>query len=121
MNLIVRTQDRTRLLIVNNLNARQMLGHLYQSAEELEKNKNAFGIYTYINNAEILLGIYKDKDRALEILDEIVSILNHEHIFTVNDEAKFDIEELESGIIGPYYNNSGQAYKLDLVYNMPEK
>lgn len=122
MNLIIRSQDKETLLAVNNLSVKKKWYKEGFEPPESWKVPEYYDIYTRIDNKDIILGEYETKDRALEILDETASILNHERISTANDEAKFDIEELESGIIGSYYKNSGQTiHKLDLVYNMPKE
>lgn len=64
MNLWVRSQDKERLVKVNNVQYTYRKGDLYSDV----RGKHYIG--TYYDNLEIL-GEYATKERALEVLDEI--------------------------------------------------
>ena len=64
MNLWVRSQDKESLTKVSNVQYTYKKGDLYTDVRE----KHYIG--TYYDNLKIL-GTYKSKERALEVLDEI--------------------------------------------------
>lgn len=58
MNLWIRTQNKIKLTKVNDI--------------QIDKVSDGFQIINYSeNNYVIILGLYKTKERALEVLDEI--------------------------------------------------
>ena len=68
MKLWIRSQDKTRLIKVSNVQYTYRKGDLYSDV----RGKHCIG--TYYDNLEIL-GEYATKERAIEILDEIQNIL----------------------------------------------
>ena len=109
MNLWIRSQNKTILQKVDNL--------LISDGDNAE---GTFNIYTNSLPAQNVLGRYKTKERALEVLDEIQSLLQptieykptvqeeynpaytYKHFVKVNDNM--EIKELST-----------------FVYQMPEK
>ena len=70
MYLWIRSQDRERITQCKYL-------YIY---DEYEAEDEEVRIYNYIDeNAQHLLGIYKTKERALEVLDEIQEKINNIH------------------------------------------
>lgn len=68
MELWIRSQDKTRLIKVNNVQYTYRKGDLYSDV----RGKHCIG--TYYDNLEIL-GEYATKERAIEVLDEIENIV----------------------------------------------
>ena len=69
MNLWVRTQDKECLTNISNIQ------YVYKN--------NIHGLGTYYDNLKIL-GTYKTKERAIEILDEIQDLLQNAYIENAN-------------------------------------
>lgn len=61
MELWVRSQDKMKLVKVNQLE------YDFTEIRDEERHK----IITFLNNGCFILGTYKTKERALEVLDEI--------------------------------------------------
>jgi len=68
MNLWIRSQDKESLTKVSNVQYTYVKGDLYTDV------RGRHHIGTYYDNLKIL-GTYETKERALEVLDEIQSIL----------------------------------------------
>ena len=101
MELWIRSQDKTQLVKVNNL-------HLKRDIDiDFEK--------VLILNNEIVIGKYKSKERALEVLDEIQSVLN------LKDMYKYDREL----VLKSWENADEKQVKIVReqmsVYEMPEE
>ena len=65
MELWVRSQDKERLVKVDKI-------ELYENKDKTDDEYKKCAIYEYTDNErQYLLGIYKSKERALEVLDEI--------------------------------------------------
>lgn len=93
MELWIRSQDKTGLIKVSNVQYTYRKGDLYSDI----RGKHYIG--TYYDNLEIL-GEYATKERALEILEEIQERIKHINKFSlVNEDYECD----------------------DCVYQMPEK
>lgn len=94
MELWVRSQNKEVLAKVDNLSI----------------DKDDYSIYTQAQTYQIVFGTYKSKKRALEILDEIQSLLKPKYmakeINTPITNRKIDIEVFPYGTI---------------VYEMPEE
>ena len=101
MNLWVRSQDKECLINVNNIQ------YVYKNYMH--------GLGTYYDNLKIL-GTYKTKERAIEVLDEIQNILKPQLI--IKDSGKI-IGSFEDTIV-----REGATYELKelstYVYQMPE-
>ncbi len=75
-------------------------------------------VWTYLENTNILLGTYKNKERALEVLDEIKNIIYFNRLFNADisvfkecleDEFKMSEREMNS------------LLKRMSVYEMPKE
>ena len=100
MDLWVRSQNKYRLLKVESL----------QIIYNQEDNELPYSI----NSSYELLGSYKTKERALEILDEIQQMLKNE---TIETEIKYiDNQVYETKIIG-----KPDILKNIVVYQMPKQ
>ena len=111
MNLWVRNQDKTILQKVDNL--------------LISDGNNAggtFNIYTNSLPAQNVLGRYKTKERAIEILDEIQNILMPKYILNTSSiKPDGDFYE-ENGVIFQKYNANAEIKELStFVYQMPKE
>lgn len=88
MNLWVRSQDKECLINISNIQ------YVYKN--------NMHGLGTYYDNLKIL-GTYKTKERALEVLDEI--------------QDKINLIDLGHDFGSPMIDLKNPAY----IYQMPEK
>ena len=77
MELWIRSQDKTRLIKVSNVQYTYRKGDLYSDV------RGNHYIGTYYDNLEIL-GEYTTKERAIEVLDEIQTKINN--IANMDDE-----------------------------------
>lgn len=94
MELWIRSQDKTKLVKVDNI-------AYMDSSEDYEKE-----VHSLWNDCKGILGTYKSKERALEVLDEI-----HQRLI--------NIQCLE--LTGTdYISNQMKRNGLDCVYQMPE-
>ena len=103
MNLWVRNQDKTILQKVDNL-----------LISDGNNAKGTFNIYTNSLPAQNVLGRYKTKERALEVLDEI-----EERIMLINtiNIAK----DTDSLIACKNVLTEEKIKRLNYPYQMPEK
>lgn len=105
MNLWVRNQDKTIFQKVDNL-----------LISDGDNAGGTFNIYTNLLPAKNVLGRYKTKERAIEILDEIQNILKPQLI--IKDSGKI-IGSFEDTIV-----REGAICELKelstYVYQMPE-
>lgn len=103
MNLWVRNQDKTILQKVDNL-----------LISDGNNAKGTFNIYTNSLPAQNVLGRYKTKERALEVLDEI-----QERIMLINtiNIAK----DIDSLIACKNVLTEEKIKGLNYPYQMPEK
>ena len=98
MDLWIRSQDRESLTKVSDVEYTYKKGDLYTDV----RGKHYIG--TYYDNFKIL-GEYKSKERALEVLDEIQAILSPKLKTTLTKDG------LNVEVIDKNYD----------VYQMPEK
>ena len=107
MNLWVRSQDKECLINISNIQ------YVYKN--------NMHGLGTYYDNLKIL-GTYKTKERAIEVLDEIQNILKPKYILdTSSIKPDGDFYE-ENGVIFQNYDANAKIEELStFVYQMPEK
>lgn len=113
MELWIRHQNKTILQKVDNL--------LISNGNNAE---GTFAIYTNSLPAKNILGRYKTKERALEVLDEIEKILKPQ--LTIKDNGKIigpdDIRELYTSFEGAIIKE-GATCELkefsNFVYQMP--
>ena len=115
MELWVRSQDKMNLVKIRQISLN------YQN------NKQIIANYIpdfYPNSGEYyeLLGVYKSKERALEVLDEIQNILNPKYILdtsSIKPDVKFYID---NGNLCQNYSGNTKIEELSIfVYQMPEK
>lgn len=95
MELWIRSQDKNKLMIVNSLYI------------PISRTDEDFGIYAKDEIRDELLGIYKTKERALEVLDEIdkrISLINSISLVTdINTLISFKNAVSEDAIKGLSY------------------
>lgn len=107
MNLWIRSQDRETLLKV---------GYLYIP---ISRDKEHFGIYTKNGIRDEYLGIYKTKERALEVLDEIHNILKPKFKVDVGS-IKYEDSKDSSNVLNLNYDC--EVLQLNTyVYEMPKE
>lgn len=114
MELWIRSQDKTRLVKVNNVQyTYYRKGDLYSDV----RGKHYIG--TYYDNFEIL-GEYATKERAIEVLDEIEKLIKPITIFQNCQVDKSTIEKInEIGYC--MVNNDARVEQISQVfYQMPE-
>lgn len=105
MNLWVRSQDGMKLVPINS--------ELYIPNSRTGED---FGIFY----KDKMLGYYKTKKRALEVLDEIQNILSPKYILD-SSSITTDNSWVENGIIMQLYNTNAEIKELSTyVYQMPE-
>ena len=117
MNLWIKSQNRERLMKVDNL--------------KIIYNKEDIEFPYYINATYEHLGAYKTKERALEVLEEISQIIKkgNKNIFKVNIPVDFNTlerikncyEEINKQEISLYDNHFELLNKKDNIeiYEMP--
>ena len=116
MELWIRSQDKSKIVKVNEL---------YSSLQE-DFGTGKFGIYSsntnyYQKERPLLLGNYKTKERALEVLDEIQRII-HPTVFMSSEINTDDNSWVENGIIYQKYKDNFDIQELSTyVYEMPKE
>ena len=106
MDLLIRSQDKTQLL--------KVIGLYYDYQQEKHH------ITAITENDYYWLGIYKSKERALEVLDEIQNILKP---IIINKQIKSDgmlADGLSDVVLHTYNVNEIQELST-YVYEMPEE
>ena len=107
MNLWVRSQDKECLINISNIQ------YVYKN--------NMHGLGTYYDNLKIL-GTYKTKERAIEVLDEIQNILKPTIITTGYEcELKENIKDKTSFNLDMIPTKTEIQELSTVVYQMPEK
>ena len=114
MELWIRSQDKKNLVKIRQISLN------YQNNKQIIANympelyENSGGYYE-------LLGTYKTKERAIEILDEIQNILKPKYILdTSSIKPDGDFYE-ENGVIFQKYNANAKIEELStFVYQMPK-
>ena len=113
MELWIRSQDKTKLIKVSNVQYTYRKGDLYSDV----RGKHYIG--TYYDNLEIL-GDYATKERAIEILDEIQNILKPKYILN-SSSIRPDDSWVENGVIFQNYDGNAKIQELStFVYQMPK-
>lgn len=108
MNLWIRSQDKTRLVKVN---------YVY-----MMENNDHLTIYGETIDSAPIVGIYKSKERALEVLDEIQNILKPTIITTGYEcELKENIKDKTSFNLDMIPTKTEIQELSNVVYQMPEK
>ena len=104
MELWIRSQDKKDLICTRRI--------------YVHENTIRTNVYEAIGFA--ILGKYKTKERALEVLDEIQSILKPKYILD-SSSIRPDDSWVENGIIMQKYNANVEIKELyTFVYEMPE-
>ncbi len=99
MDLYIRSQDRLIL----------------EKCETLQLCQNPDG--TWFFNSGLILGIYKTKERALEVLDEIQNLLQPKIIYT----QKEPIETYELGVYQLKQDVDMKIQEINrIIYEMPQ-
>ena len=107
MELWVRSQDKECLINISNIQ------YIYKN--------NMYGLGTYYDNLKIL-GTYKTKERAIEVLDEIQNILKPTIITTGYEcELKENIKDKTSFNLDMIPTKTEIQELSTVVYQMPEK
>ena len=105
MELWIRSQDRTALIKIDELNIGKS-GSFWVIKDKNPKN---------------ILGSYDSFDRTLEVLDEIQNILNPKYILDASSIIPDGDSWVENGIIMQNYNANASIEELSTyVYQMPE-
>ena len=119
MELWIRSTAKTNLLQARFLT-------IMEGKTFYKKNEWEYEGYTICNvalngNYE-LLGTYKTKERALEVLDEIQNILKPKFKLDTSSIQENGRSWVENGVILQNYTANADFIKLDTyVYEMPEK
>ena len=87
--MYIRTQDREKLIPINNLT-------IALESEQRMIYSNNIVAYSNNNNNYYILGFYKTKDRAIEILDDIQKTL--QCCFSCNVSSSSKIPNYKDGI-----------------------
>ena len=113
MELWIRSQDRMNLVKINQVSFN------YQNNKQIIANY----IPDFFENSGAyyeLLGTYKTKERALEVLDEIQNILKPKYILD-SSSIRPDDSWVKNGIIMQKYNANAKIEELStFVYQMPK-
>lgn len=114
MNLWVRSQDKEKLLKINGLQ--------YQNCKLVENEtveaNILIGFYSSYENE--ILGEYKTKERALEVLDEIQNILKSKYILDTSSIKPIGNFYEENGVIFQNCDANAKIQELStFVYEMP--
>ena len=126
MELWIRSQNKENLLMVNKMFCHCTCPEMESIGEYYIGNKEWVGDKDYI-----LLGKYKTKERALEILDEIQSKIGNIYLCKIKSmvktgDARMVKEYLEENYIGDFIMTDAtmdiEPINKDVVmYEMPEK
>lgn len=112
MNLWIRSQDGERLTKPMDLQILPI------------NNGTGYSIISFTEMAgDIVLGFYKTKERALEVLDEIQNILLHKYVIRIDENtqevAKF--LNIDGAYISTKTNGDVRNINNTFIYEMPEE
>lgn len=115
MELWIRSQDRECLVKISNIQ------YVLKRETNCGISTEYHYIGTYYDNLKIL-GTYKTKERALDVLNEIQNILSPKYILdTLSIKPAGNFYE-ENGMIFQNYDANAKIEELStFVYQMPEK
>jgi len=107
MELWVRSQNKETLVKVDNLNI----------------DKDDYSIYMQKQTFQVILGKYKTKERALQVLDEIQDILKPKMIVYTHPSEEMTelLGGLQHGKIMKMKNDMEYKEFSTYVYQMPEE
>lgn len=116
MDLWIRSQDKTKLVKIDNISYLDM-------SDDYEKE-----VHSLFNDCKGILGVYKTKNRALEVLEEIQNILVGTIIIKSNvslspsNQEKL-IERFKTDTLPIIEQPSYEIKSLQnfIVYKMPEE
>ena len=116
MDLWIRSQDKEKLLKISGIQ--------YQNCKLVENEtveaNILIGFYSSYENE--ILGEYKTKERALEVLDEIQNILKPKYILDSSSIKECGNSWVENGVIMQKYNANVTIQELSTyVYEMPKE
>ncbi len=116
MELWIRSQDKECLVKISNIQ------YVLRKETNCGISTEYHYIGTYYDNLKIL-GTYKTKERALEVLTEIQNILSPKYILDTSSIKPIgDPYYVENGVIFQRYGANGTIQELStVVYEMPEK
>lgn len=109
----MRSQDKMNLVKIRQISLN------YQNNKQIIAN---YIPELYENSGEYyeILGTYKTKERAIEVLDEIQNILKPKYILD-SSSIRPDNSWVENGIIMQKYNANARIEEIPIyVYEMPE-
>lgn len=125
MKIWIRSQDRTKFLVCDNLRVDDVLIEL--SKTKFKKEIPSYmEIKSVIYAGSTLLGRYDTKERCLEIIDEIQSLLC-DFILATNVEGADALNLKKYGVQGINYYNPHISSKIEyyerssIVYEMPKE
>ena len=109
MELWIRSQDRTKLVKADNIS-------YMDTAEDYERK-----VHSLWNDCKGILGIYKTKERALEVLDEIQEILKPRTIIKFEKRPRYLEDGTISDVLAPKECLDYNKQLINYVYEMPEE
>lgn len=116
MDLLIRSQDKMDLFKINRLKIRE---HTFKDGKKE---------YFILNNNSIsdVVGVYKTKERALEILDEIQKIHSPRGIIKFNGIVNAEtMQQVKKYFKEDYIVGDSRLEKIELadcyVYEMPQE
>lgn len=112
MELWIRSQDKS--ILENNMKL-----SIKEMEADIDPRYNHFGIY----GNEDLLGEYKTKERALEVLDEIQKVLTPKPIVTFSNKIKRQelLDKSIETIAQPMIEDIKIMERLSYVYEIPKE
>ena len=115
MELWIRSQDKMNLVKINQISIN------YANKTQIIANCLP-EYYENSGNYYELLGTYKTKERALEVLDEIQNILKPKYILDSSSIKECGNSWVENGVIMQKYNANATIQELSTyVYEMPNE
>lgn len=114
MDLWIRSQDKERLMKPIDFYIEETIDYVNKSSQ--------FDIYALnFANDDIIIGTYKTNERAIEILDEIQSLLQPKCILDTSSIKPDGNFYKDNGIIFQNYEANARIEELStFVYQMPE-
>lgn len=114
MDLWIRSQDKTKLVKIDNISYLDM-------SDDYEKE-----VHSLFNDCKGILGVYKTKNRALEVLNDIQNIVNAKTIikfkeFVPNEYLKRVKDAIDKNSIVELPSYEIKELAGVIVYEMPEE
>ena len=109
MELWIRSQNKELLVLAKGFEFQKLYDGKFQ-------------IFAVWQNNYQMVGIYKSKERALEVLDEIQNILKPKYILNSSSIRPDGDSWVENGIIMQKYNANARIEEIPIyVYEMPKE